>query len=539
MSKVFVARGLLLFVLSTGLLSCGSDNQNTQQSREPLRLNLNLSPAYIDDPYNVQLAADGGVRPYRYIMDGNLPKGLSYADGRISGTPQEKGSYELTFTVEDSNLSSRFQKATLTVGDTPPPQLELKYPLAEMDAPFVYAFNIRARESKGFQLQIPLKDLKPTLDSLKANENLLYVLRYDEAKGVVDIDAVFTQPRRDLEAFRMTFTPLEGKKAKPQESFNNGISKIVLFDRKGQMVANSPSIARSASQGKYTYADLQAIARNWGQKVGQQASSPASQPNTDTASKTDATTKDATASANNTQPAAQPATPSTQTATEPTTAQPTTPETQPNPATQPAQPSTEQPATPTQEQPAQTQPQTSTTEPPKEAAPTNTPAPSTETATATETKPEGAATTQTANEAPKDTAPADPAKDAPAAQPQANNPASQATQPAPASPTQPAQGQPTQPVQGQPAQPAQGQPTQPTPAQTPTKTATGLEGDLNGDGAVDQKDLDALRASYAWANVTGNAPQQPNNLPQPQAPTNPQGTPDQNTAPKQDGNKAP
>ncbi len=254
----------LLLVLSILFASCGSDNQNNQ-NRQPLRLTLRFDTGYVDEPYNTTLTADGGIRPYKFSLEGNLPKGLTYSNGRISGTPQEKGNFELTVSVEDANLSNRTQKVTLTIGETTPPRLDQVFPLAEVSDPFPYLFRVRDREARGFQAQIPLKDLKTTLDSFKADAGVLYVLRYDEEKGLVDIDAVFTGPRKDFEAFRFTATPLPDKKVRPEASFRE--TRVAFYDKNSKLAGNAQAIERVNTQGRYKYSDLEAIARNWGRRL--------------------------------------------------------------------------------------------------------------------------------------------------------------------------------------------------------------------------------------------------------------------------------
>ncbi len=403
----------LLLAFSILLVSCGSDSQNNQ-SRQPLRLTLRFDTGYVDEPYSTTLTADGGVRPYRFTLEGSLPKGLVYSNGRISGTPQEKGSFELTVSVEDANLSNRTQKVTLVIGETPPPRLDQVFPLAEVSDPFPYLFRVRDREARGFQAQIPLRDLKMALDGFKADASVLYVLRYDEEKGLLDIDAVFTGPRKDLEAFRFTATPLPDKKVRPEVSFRE--TKVAFYDKNGKLAGNAQTIERVAAQGQYKYSDLEAIARNWGRRLA--------------------------------------------------------------------------PATPSPTAPATPQGQGSPTSPAGEN--------------------QAAGTTQE------------------------NPPAEPPTEPTtaePAEPSQPGQAQPSQPGQAQPPQPEQAQPNQPAPAAPPEpQTAPStpaapagqkLEGDLNGDGVVDQKDLELLRSSYAWASVRAGQAAPPTNRTPPPGETSP------------------
>jgi len=253
-----------LVALAVLLASCGTDSQSNQ-GRQPLRLTVRLETGYVDEPYSSTFTADGGVRPYRFTLEGKLPKGLVFSNGRISGTPQEKGSFELMVSVEDANLSNRTQKVTLVIGETPPPRLDQVFPLAEVSDPFPYLFRVRNREARGFQAQIPLKDLRPALDSFKADASLLYVLRYDEEKGLLDIDAVFTSPRKDLEVFRFTATPLPDKKVRPEQSFRE--TRVAFYDKNGKLAGNAQAITRVSTQGQYSYSDLEAMARNWGRRL--------------------------------------------------------------------------------------------------------------------------------------------------------------------------------------------------------------------------------------------------------------------------------
>ncbi|MDX2006711.1 MAG: Ig family protein [Meiothermus sp.] len=476
------AHGIALVALSLLLASCGSSTQGGA-SREALRFNPTLPPAYIDDRYEYALVADGGQRPYRFTLNGTLPKGLTYGGGRISGTPTEKGSFELNATVEDGNLSSRAVKLTLTVSDTPPPQFDQFVPTAEQDSPFVYGVRIRARESRGFQMQVPLTDLRPTLDTLKAADGVLYVVRYSEERNVMDVDVAFTQPRTNFEALRLSIAPLPDKKVR----FASTNVLMALYDKNGKLVANFRPMERQTTQGRFKYEDLQALARNWGRGVASQSPAGQSEP-------------PAQAPTNQSSPAqpTPPATPEGQ-GTPPATANPATPAS-PEPANsaapagpseqgQPTPPALGQPTPPAQgqpEQPAQGQP--------------NQPA-------------------QGQPSPPAQGQPTQPAQAQPV-QPEQAQPASPSQTPSTTAPAQPPQGQPAAATQNQATNPA----TQAQPAQSPAGDR--LEGDLTGDGKVDQQDLEALRASYAWANV-GNPTPRPNptqnqSNPNPQTPQNQQ-----------------
>jgi hypothetical protein len=257
-----------LTILTFGLLlsSCGSDNAG--QTKEPLRINAQLEPAYLEENYNASFLADGGIRPYKFTLSGKIPKGINYSNGRLSGTPTEKGSFEIVATVEDANLNSRSEKLTLNVGETPPPKLEQVFPLAETSDPFVYLLRVRDREAKGFQAQIPLKDVKPTLDTIRAAEGLLYVVRYTAQTGTLDIDTAFVAARKDFEMMRINFTP--DKPVRPQFDI-----RLTFYDKNGRVITGSAAINRTTSEGRYKYADLNAVARNWGRRATATVPAPA------------------------------------------------------------------------------------------------------------------------------------------------------------------------------------------------------------------------------------------------------------------------
>lgn len=56
-------------------------------------------------PYRLQASATGGVAPYRFTLSGTAPPGLSFANGLLSGTPTEPGTY--TFTIEATDEANQ------------------------------------------------------------------------------------------------------------------------------------------------------------------------------------------------------------------------------------------------------------------------------------------------------------------------------------------------------------------------------------------------------------------------------------------------
>ncbi len=251
-SKIVSALLLGLAALA-GLAGCGTSDGGPG---EPLRLAVrSLPPAYIGERYEAKLPASGGVRPYSFELEGKLPKGLRFASGRISGVPQEKGSFKITVVVNDAALSSRSVPLTLKVSDPPPPKLTAKLPASETDAPFIAVFTLDKRPTQAFRLRLTLKDLKPDLESLKANPNLVYVVRYDEEQQALDIDGAFTQTFRGGEVFRLKLEPTRKlrPKVQPQDQF---------FKPDGEPYTNKPP-KRPADEGAYAFDDLRALAQAW------------------------------------------------------------------------------------------------------------------------------------------------------------------------------------------------------------------------------------------------------------------------------------
>jgi hypothetical protein len=69
-------------------------------------LTNSLAPAELGQPYDQTLTASGGLPPYTWsIVSGSLPQGLTLetGTGKIAGTPNEAGDFNVTFQVTDSS----------------------------------------------------------------------------------------------------------------------------------------------------------------------------------------------------------------------------------------------------------------------------------------------------------------------------------------------------------------------------------------------------------------------------------------------------
>ena len=248
---------LLLLVF---LAACGADQG---LPAEPLRfLKTNLPPAYLGEPYRVELVAAGGVRPYRYETKGKLPEGLSFKDGVIAGTPKAKGEVRFEVTVRDAGLSALTRTFTLRVTDPPPPAFRFTLPPVAVADPFIAVVGLEGRRTLGFEARFELGALRPDLKTLKVAKGALYLVRYDEKTGVLGLDLAYPKPTSGGEVFRVTLVP--EKKAR----FQRIPYRARFLDEKGKFFAASERVVfAEAESGKYAFADLVRLARNWGRKA--------------------------------------------------------------------------------------------------------------------------------------------------------------------------------------------------------------------------------------------------------------------------------
>jgi hypothetical protein len=247
-----------LLILTLLLAACSSEQISTPG--EALKVNGNLAPAVIGTAYNGSIIAEGGVRPYTYTLEGTLPKGITFAQGKFSGTPTEKGTFSLTITVDDANLSSKFIKLTLRVTDPPPPVLKLTQPQAETDQPFILVVRLETMEARGFMAQFVLgPNLRPNLDTLVGHPTLVHTSRFDEKGGILEVDGVLSKAAKDLEVLRLTLVP--AKAARPN------IQVRASFFDKASKNFDTTRLTRTYGEGKYHFTDLVSLSDNWGKKA--------------------------------------------------------------------------------------------------------------------------------------------------------------------------------------------------------------------------------------------------------------------------------
>jgi hypothetical protein len=93
--------------------------QNTVTACPTITLSpTSLSDGVVDQSYSAAVTQSGGVGTATYSLSGNLPEGLSFFGGTISGTPTEVGTFTFTITAVDANGCKGQRQYTLEmVGD--------------------------------------------------------------------------------------------------------------------------------------------------------------------------------------------------------------------------------------------------------------------------------------------------------------------------------------------------------------------------------------------------------------------------------------
>ncbi len=78
-----------------------------------------LASALVDEEYSATIEVTGAPDPTVYSQNVNLPKGLTYKNGVISGTPEESGEYSITVVAVNSVGSSTPVELKLIVQEAP------------------------------------------------------------------------------------------------------------------------------------------------------------------------------------------------------------------------------------------------------------------------------------------------------------------------------------------------------------------------------------------------------------------------------------
>lgn len=83
----------------------------------PLRITGTPTVGRVGSPYAAQLAASGGIPPYKWQLVGSPPRGLHLlAGGRLFGTPRKAQRVTLTVRVTDTEGQTASRRVVLAVG---------------------------------------------------------------------------------------------------------------------------------------------------------------------------------------------------------------------------------------------------------------------------------------------------------------------------------------------------------------------------------------------------------------------------------------
>ena len=197
--------------LSLALGGCGELNT----PGDPLVLFAStVRPAYLSEDYTFDFVVSGGLAPYNFeLRDGEVPPGLTLANGSLSGTPTRAGNYTFTLQVSDASLSRTVEDFTVEVTEAPPAELVLNVPPTTIADAVRIPISVRdARSLQALRTQITWDDtlFKFVGGSVRSAQGSLALLQ--QAKpGQLNVDAAFLGPslNGDAELFSFELRPTE------------------------------------------------------------------------------------------------------------------------------------------------------------------------------------------------------------------------------------------------------------------------------------------------------------------------------------------
>lgn len=120
-----------VLVLLINLAACAGEFDTVGEALRLLQ--ASLPNAIVGEPYEQQIHATGGLRPYTFRLDsGRLPEGITLQNGALRGTPTATGQYDFSIAVSDGNLNKTVQEFRLTVTEVPPPTFTMAPPQTEV-----------------------------------------------------------------------------------------------------------------------------------------------------------------------------------------------------------------------------------------------------------------------------------------------------------------------------------------------------------------------------------------------------------------------
>ncbi len=203
-------KAALALVLLGLLASCAGEFDTPG---EALRLvQPTLPDAVLREPYEAQVHAVGGLRPYDFeVESGELPQGMALQNGTLRGTPTATGTFTFTVAVSDANLNKTVQEYRLNVTEVPPPTFTLGTPQTEVRE----AVTLRARigDAREVEAVRALVRWDPAAFRLAggptvAGRDVAYFVRDGEGELQVDLAALGNTIDGERELFSFTLEPL-------------------------------------------------------------------------------------------------------------------------------------------------------------------------------------------------------------------------------------------------------------------------------------------------------------------------------------------
>lgn len=202
---------LALVAIVAGALLAGCTGDMATRG-EALRLvGQDLPTAVLLEPYEGQLHAVGGLRPYTFtLVGGALPDGLTLENGVLRGIATEAGSFAMTIEVSDANLSRVSQEYTLQVGAPPPPRFALVAPQTEVRGPVTLRARLEdARLTTAVRALVTWDPDRFELEGepKASRRNVALLWRSGPGELQVDLAALGATLGGDVELFGFTLTP--------------------------------------------------------------------------------------------------------------------------------------------------------------------------------------------------------------------------------------------------------------------------------------------------------------------------------------------
>lgn len=98
-----VGSSTVRFKVTDSNLASSTGSLNLQLNAAPRILPANIPDGRVGSVYAAQFRVEGGTAPGAITLSGNLPNGLRFANGSLTGTPSQAGSFPFTLRSTDDN----------------------------------------------------------------------------------------------------------------------------------------------------------------------------------------------------------------------------------------------------------------------------------------------------------------------------------------------------------------------------------------------------------------------------------------------------